>query len=512
MILRREQTTSIQSLMTTIKVVRFSLLKPLQQPSMEVSMMEQKIFLENAESMFRYSVIESLLSLDLKHGELSAKIKELSEIMFYHPLKKQRVQIPFKTIERWYYKAKNNDNIYEGLSNKREKTDRQIRSISEEMIPCLEELIKSYPEWSKKLLWENWLVSLQKSGINPPYPSYSTALRFFKEINYNPAPKMQVSEQRKVYISSKFKEKRSFREPFVGGMYHLDFHTGNILIANKHGLLKAPKGIAIKDSFSGFVCHFQWYFNETAESLIHALSQAFMKYGKPKKIMADNGSAMISKEYTAGLIALGIEDIKTPPYSPWKNGKIERYWQIVEKRLIAMLKETKGIDLHQLNTLTQIWLTEEYHNTIPQGCVRSIHDRFLLTEPKQLKDIRNIEDIKFAFMRNEERKVKKEDGTISLNGITFELPAEYKHLQKVTVRFASWDLSKIYLISDSGVIFASAFPLNAYQNASGIRRKYETTSLIDLKKLNLPPLLEQKVNNFLDSNRIPGFFEIDEKE
>jgi transposase InsO family protein len=54
--------------------------------------------------------------------------------------------------------------------------------------------------------------------------------------------------------------------------------------------------------------------------------------------MTDNGSAMISGEFTAGLHHLGILHLPTLPYSPHVNGKQENIWGRVEGRLLAMLE------------------------------------------------------------------------------------------------------------------------------------------------------------------------------
>ena len=61
----------------------------------------------------------------------------------------------------------------------------------------------------------------------------------------------------------------------------------------------------------------QWYLDETAESLIHALCQAFMKRGLPRALMTDNGAAMLAEETTTGLFKLGVLHQTTLP-SPFK--------------------------------------------------------------------------------------------------------------------------------------------------------------------------------------------------
>ena len=77
-----------------------------------------------------------------------------------------------------------------------------------------------------------------------------------------------------------------------------------------------PMLMGVLDDRSRLVCHLQWYLDETAYSLIHALCQALMKRGLPRALMSDNGAAMLAEETTSGLARLGIVHQTTLPYSP----------------------------------------------------------------------------------------------------------------------------------------------------------------------------------------------------
>ena len=96
--------------------------------------------------------------------------------------------------------------------------------------------------------------------------------------------------------------------------------------------------LGVIDDRSRLVCHLQWYLDETAESLVHGLSQAFMKRGLPRALMTDNGAAMLAEETVTGLATLGIVHQTTLPYSPYQNAKQESFWGRVEGRLMAMLE------------------------------------------------------------------------------------------------------------------------------------------------------------------------------
>ena len=124
-----------------------------------------------------------------------------------------------------------------------------------------------------------------------------------------------------------------------------------------------PMLLGVIDDRSRLVCHLQWYLDETAESLVHGLSQAFMKRGLPRALMTDNGAAMLAEETVSGLARLGIVHQTTLPYSPYQNAKQESFWGRVEGRLMAMLEGEQALTLDLLNQATQAWVEQEYHRT-----------------------------------------------------------------------------------------------------------------------------------------------------
>jgi putative transposase len=98
-----------------------------------------------------------------------------------------------------------------------------------------------------------------------------------------------------------------------------------------------PIALSILDDHSRLCCQVQWYLSETAEDLVHGLSQAIQKRGLPRALLTDNGPAMVAEEVTEGLLRLGIVHERTLPYSPYQNGKQEAFWGPLEGRLVTML-------------------------------------------------------------------------------------------------------------------------------------------------------------------------------
>jgi transposase InsO family protein len=79
------------------------------------------------------------------------------------------------------------------------------------------------------------------------------------------------------------------------------------------GRLGTPILLGILDDRSRLCCHLQWYLSESAEALVHGLSQAFQERGLPRAILWDNGAAMRAEEVLEGLRNLPRLGGRVPP-------------------------------------------------------------------------------------------------------------------------------------------------------------------------------------------------------
>ena len=71
----------------------------------------------------------------------------------------------------------------------------------------------------------------------------------------------------------------------VGALWHLDFHHGSKKVLTPGGQWLRPIALGILDDHSRLCCHVQWYLSETAEDLVHGLSQAIQKRGLPRALL-----------------------------------------------------------------------------------------------------------------------------------------------------------------------------------------------------------------------------------
>jgi transposase InsO family protein len=309
------------------------------------------------------------------------------------------------------------------------------------------------------------------------------------------------------------REIRSYEATHTGALWHLDFHHGSLKVLTPGGRWLRPIALGILDDHSRLCCHVQWYLSETAEDLVHGLSQAFQKRGLPRALLTDNGSAMVAEEITEGLLRLGIVHERTLPYSPYQNGKQEAFWGTLEGRLLKMLDGVADLTFDFLNQTTQAWVEIEYNRAVHREISCAPVERFAQA-PDVLRRSPSSESLRDAFRLETSRSQRQSDGTISLEGVRFEIPARYRHFREVTVRYARWDLGRVDLVDDqSGTILAPLYPLDKTANAGRRRAVIESsgsavpspTERSRRAAGELPPLLKRILQEYSATGMPPAY-------
>jgi hypothetical protein len=176
------------------------------------------------------------------------------------------------------------------------------------------------------------------------------------------------------------------------------------------------------------------------------------------------------------LAALGIVHQTTLPYSPYQNAKQESFWGRVEGRLMAMLEGCEELTLELLNEATQAWVELEYNREVHSELGVSPLQRYL-EGPSVGRECPSSEVLRRAFRAEVGRTQRRSDGTLSLLGRRFEVPSRFRHLERLRVRYASWDLSSVDLVDPrSGEILCPIYPLDKVRNAEGTRRRLRPVS------------------------------------
>ena len=428
----------------------------------------------------RFAVVGTLLAAPPKTGELHAALTALAERTWQHPTRGEPTRFARSTIERWYYQARHARLDPVGRLRRRVRRDAgQQPSMGAALREAVRAQYEAHRSWSYQLHRDNLRALVAGDPALGPLPSYSTVRRYMQAQGLLRQRRRTARDRPGADHhdpSRQPREVRSYEVEYVGGLWHADFHYGSLKVLTSSGAWITPLLLAFLDDRSRLCCHAQWYLAETTEIFVHGLCQAIQKRGLPRALLTDNGSPMSAAETREGLVRLGITGTTTLPYSPYQNAKQEIFWAQVEGRLLAMLEGAAAdLRLELLNEATQAWVEREYHRK-PHTETGQTPLARLLAGPDVLRPSPPTDALRVAFTTEQTRAQRRSDGTISVAGVRFEVPARFAHLPRLVVRYARWDLSSV-LICDrrTGAVVGTLAPLDKTRNADAVRRPRATT-------------------------------------
>jgi putative transposase len=466
---------------------------------------------------FRFGVVGGLFSAPPERGALGAALAALAGQSWTHPISNDPTHFHVSTITRWYYGARGNPDNPVGALRPRVRSDRGRHRpcFAEAVWTALEAQYAEHPSWTYQLHADNlWVVCEADSELGTA-PSYATVRRHMKGNGWFRRPKRRDDDRptaRAARDTRATRESRGWEMSHVHALWHLDFKDGPLPVRVSTGEWKHPQLFGVLDNRSRLACHLQWYLGEGAEELCHGFGQGTQKRGKPRSVMMDNGSAMKAGETRQGLLDLGIELCKIPDYSPEHNAIVEAFWKQINLRLMPMLESVPDLTLTLLNEATQAWVEREYNCSVHSETRQTPIER-LLCGPTVVREAPSTEELRRAFRLKVDRKQRHSDGTVSIAAVRFEVPSQYRHLDRLTVRYARWDLSSADLWDDSlGLVLATIYPVDREANASGFRRPLTPTSAAPMppKPSGMAPLLRRYVDQHRQTGLPPAYLPKDD--
>ena len=155
-----------------------------------------------------------------------------------------------------------------------------------------------------------------------------------------------------------------------------------------------------------------------------------------------------SKDIRMACRRLNIKIIYCSPDHPEGKGKQERFYGIAEQ-IYKQFEARKNIPLKVFCVLVEEWIKIYNDRPLPHRGNKSPNQLFDEDISRKLIPL-PIEYINSAFVKTEYRKIHK-DGTVSVNGIIFQIPVQYaKMYKKVLIRFSTYDNYDASLALDSG--------------------------------------------------------------
>jgi transposase InsO family protein len=344
--------------------------------------------------------------------------------------------------------------------------------------------------------------------------SYGTVCRFMKDHALFRERQRRRTKRKEGVAEVVPRETRSYEYAHVNALWHFDFHEGKRQVLTAAGERKTPYLFGLLDDCSRVCCHAQWYLErENTEDLVHGLSQGIQKRGPPRALLSDNGSPMKAAETVEGVERLGIVQYLTLPNSPQQNGKQEHFWTLIEGRLMPMLEGEPMLTLALLNTATQAWVEQEYHHAIHSELKKTPIERYL-EGPNVGRESPSSEALRRAFRMEVSRTQRRSDGTVTVEGVRFEVPAAYRALARLRLRVARWDLSNVHLVDPrTGVHLATLLPLDKVKNADRARRVLAPSAAPPApaqRPAGIAPLLRELMAEYAATGLPPAYLPKDE--
>lgn len=445
-------------------------------------------------AQLRLMVIGPLLAAPPESGELKERLRELSEQSWKHPTTGEPTKFGVSTIERWLYAARNHENNpMQALERKTHALAGQHPSVTDAVRAALRQQHRDHPSWSYQLHYDNLCALSEKQPELADLPSYGSVRRWMKKSGLSRVRRKKAPENGQRFEP---REQRSFEVQHPHALWHLDFHKGSRKVILPDGRWHSVQLLGILDDCTRLCCHLQWYLVEDTQALVHGLSQALLKRGLPRMLLTDNGGAMLAEETKEGLLRLGIVHAQTLPYTPEQNAKQEVFWVQVEGRLLPMLEGVKELTLKALNDATLAWVEGEYNHKLHRelGCspIQRLMSRRAVARPAPDSDT-----LRHAFRRTVTRHQRRSDGTVSIAARRFEVPARFRTLEQLTLRYAEWDFGTIDLVDPhTHVSLATLLPLDKQKNAVSPRRVIESDDAQNAqpqRDCGIAPLLQKHI-------------------
>lgn len=423
-----------------------------------------------SDGLYRFKIIASIVGEVFVKGELRRKIQEVANKFYEHPIRGWE-KFSFKTIEEWYYNYKRYG--LRGLERTKRSDTGKSRSIGAEIGELMLAMKKENPHRSARQILRELIHAgkIQSGEIRR-----STVYRFLAQ------HRQEINLYRKDRA-----EKRKFAFALSNECWQSDICHGPYVFIEGSRKKKKIFLYGILDDASRIIPHIGIFLEENLKSFLEVLKTALLKKGIPLRLYLDNASYFRSPILQTIGARLGIKIIYCTPYSPYKKGKIERFWLTCTQQFLSHLPRDRRYTLEELNRLLLTWVESYYHREIHSSLGKSPIDAW----QEKTGSIRypDAESIEKDFLAEVIRKVRK-DGTFSLGGTYYEVDSIMAG-ESVTIRYNPFNPGKVYVYYQ-GQMIQEAKPVNEIENQKTGRKKAPEIPKPPKSGMNFIDLLEKE--------------------
>lgn len=316
-----------------------------------------------------------------------------------------------RTLEDWWYAYKKNG--FDALVPAVRRDQGQNRVLDPDTATWITQQVTQNPNIPVKVLYSHW----REQG--KPLPSVSVIYRYLRRQG------LDRTSLRAGRLESG--PTKAFEAPHVNDLWMVDFSPGPTLRINDKG---APTHLcALIDDHSRLLPFAAYYRHADTEAFHHALKEAVLRRGLPRKLYTDQGQPFINAHTRIVCAQLGIRLLHCKPYHSWSKGKIERVIFSIQQGFESTLRLEghQAQDLEELNTKLSGWIQTVYHPRIHASTHESPEARFQRAA-ETLRYLEADQDIDRLFYLHLHRTVRK-NGTVRLDGQLYEVPLHLRALK-----------------------------------------------------------------------------------
>ncbi len=380
-------------------------------------------------ALFRYGLIAPLLFDPLAAGELEKALREIAAKTYPIPYSK-RTQVGVSTLRRYL-------KLYQqgGFDTLRPKprSDKGVpRAFPAEVLERAISLREEQPARTTTTL-----VDILKRDENLQLGQPLNAHTLTSHLRARCKTRQLLAQGPRVY--------KRFEREHANSLWQGDAMVGPWLPdPYAPGKKRRAHLFSYLDDHSRLIPYAEFFFDEALPRMERVLKVGILRRGVPEALYVDNGKVYSSTQFEAACASLGIQRIRTAPYSPEAKGKQERFFETVRIQFLPEVELSDLATLSDLNKSFWAWLELVYHRREHSETGQTPLERY----QAGLEKVRpaDAEVLRKAFLWREFRKVRK-DATLDLQGNTYQVDPLLKG-RKLELRFDPFDLSSLELWLD----------------------------------------------------------------
>ena len=399
--------------------------------------MDEKLRREIA--LFRFSLIASIWTNTYPNKTVKDYLEEICAKVYDSPLGLKKEYAP-STIKEWLrlYKTKGIDGLYpKNRSDKGES--RKLKAEVKELVISLK---KANPKRTAKSIYQEIIITTK---VKPFELSLSTVQRYIKNLDLS--------------TDSNIKDRRAFEFENANDCWQSDISVGPYLTIN--GVKHKTYIVAFLDDASRLIVSCKAFKSDNLLSVLEVFKDAVATRGVPKKVFFDNGKVYRSGQMELICASLGCALCFAEPYSPQSKGKIERWFQTLQKQWQQLIDTSSFQSIDELNKSLNEYVELNYNRAYHNGIKDKPINKFLAN----IDNIKRFteQELRNVFLYRVERKVKN-DSTVSIDKEIYEVPSKYIG-SKLYIRYDLTNNEEAFIFSENGERLERIVKVNKIDNS-----------------------------------------------